>query len=35
MSQEQLRSRDRWILWSVIAMSLAPLVPYAIHGAGG
>jgi hypothetical protein len=35
MSREQLRARDRWIFWSVVAMCLVPLIPYAIHGAGG
>jgi hypothetical protein len=35
MSKEQLQSKDRWIFWSVVVMSLVPLVPYAMHGAGG
>jgi hypothetical protein len=35
MSAEKLRSKDRLILWSTIVMCLVPLVPYAMHGAGG
>lgn len=31
MKAEKLRVKDRVILWSAAAMSLAPLIPYAMY----
>jgi heme exporter protein D len=32
MTDFKLRAADQLIIWSTIAMSLVPLVPYAIEG---
>ena len=32
MTDETLRSRNRWVIWLGIAITLGPLVPYAARG---
>jgi hypothetical protein len=32
--EKSLDSSDRLFLWSIVVMSLVPLVPYALAGAG-
>jgi hypothetical protein len=32
MSNETLRSKDRQAFWFIVAISLAPLIPYALRG---
>jgi hypothetical protein len=32
MSDEALRSGNRWAFWTAVAICLIPLVPYAIIG---
>jgi hypothetical protein len=34
MSDETLRSRNRWVFWLAIAITLGPLLPYAARGLG-
>jgi hypothetical protein len=34
MTDETLRSRNRWVIWLGIAITLGPLVPYAARGLG-
>lgn len=33
-SNSNLDSSDRLVLWSIVVMSLVPLVPYALAGVG-
>ena len=32
MNETKLRNLDRAVVWAIAAISLAPLVPYAIRG---
>ncbi len=34
MSDQQLRVENKRATWMIIAVCLAPLVPYAMHGMG-
>jgi hypothetical protein len=34
MSEATLRSNTRWVFWLSVVICLAPLVPYALRGAG-
>ena len=35
MSDETLRTRNNLAIWAAVAMTLLPLVPYALGGSGG
>jgi nitrate reductase NapE component len=34
MRDDTLRNRTSWALWLILAITLLPLVPYALRGAG-